>query len=103
MIISINHVSDWRYIRQPKHAKIDKDAIRESTNRISQYYRMGYKVLTLTKSAYKYKILFRGLYEIVHTWTNVTITLRMGAVTMRINTRNIKPYNTIALEGQDPA
>ena len=59
--------------------------------------------MTRTKSAYKYKTPYRGPYEIVQTWTNDTVTLRTGAVTMIINIRNIKPYNTLNVQGQDPA
>ena len=59
--------------------------------------------MTRTKSAYKYETPYRGPYEIVQTWTNDTVTIRTGAVTMRINIRNIKPYNTLNAQGQDPA
>ena len=59
--------------------------------------------MTQTNSAYKYEIQNRGLYEIHQTWTNGTVTLRVGTVTMRINIRNIKPYNTLIVQGQDPA
>ena len=45
---------------------------------------------------------FKGLYEIFHTWTNGTVTLRMVAVTMRINISNIKTYNNPNVEGRDP-
>ena len=58
--------------------------------------------MTLTKSEYKYETPFRGMYIIVQTWKNGTVTLRMGAVTTRINIDNIKPYNTPILEGRDP-
>ena len=56
-----------------------------------------------TKSAYKYKTPYRGPYKIVQTWTNDTVTLRTGAVTMIIIIRNIKAYNTLNVQGQDPA
>ena len=58
--------------------------------------------MTLTKSAYKYKTLYRGLYKIFQTWTNGTVTLRMVAVTIRLNILNIEPYNTSVVEGLDP-
>ena len=50
--------------------------------------------MTRTKSAYKYKTTFKGPYEIIHTWTNRTVNLRMGAVKTIINIHNIKPYTT---------
>ena len=46
------------------------------------------------KSAFKYKRSFQGLFKIVQTWTNGMVTLRVGAVSSRINTRYIKSYNT---------
>ena len=75
MILPINHVADWRYICQRKQLKIDKDAIRENTTIIDHNYIVGDKLMTLTKSAYKYKTSFRGPYKNVHTWTNRTVTL----------------------------
>ena len=45
MILTINHVLDWRYICQRKQAKIDKDAIRENTTRINYDYKVGDQVL----------------------------------------------------------
>ena len=59
--------------------------------------------MKLTKSAYKYKTPYRGPYKIVQTWTNGTVTLRMGVVTTRLNIHNIKPYNTAISEGRHPA
>ena len=59
--------------------------------------------MTRTKSAYKYETSYRGPYKIVQTWTNDTVTLRTGAVTMIIIICNIKPYTTLNVQGQDPA
>ena len=59
--------------------------------------------MALTKSAYKYETPYRVPCEIFQTWTNVTVTLRMGAVTMRLNICNIKHYNTPNVQGRDPA
>ena len=58
--------------------------------------------MTQTKSAYKYETSYMGPYEIVKTWTNGTVTLRMGAVTMRINIHNTNPYNTPNVQQQYP-
>ena len=35
MILPINHVLDWRYIRQRKQTQINKDVNRENTTRIN--------------------------------------------------------------------
>ena len=37
------------------------------------------------KRAYKYKTPFKGLYEIVQTWTNGLVRLQTGAVTTSVN------------------
>ena len=58
--------------------------------------------MTQTKSAFKYKTLYRGPYKIVETWTNGTVTLIMGAVTTRVNICNIKPDHAPIVEGRDP-
>ena len=54
-ILTINHVADWIYIHQRKQAQIDKDTTHENTTRIDNDYRVGGKLMTRTKSDYKYK------------------------------------------------
>ena len=93
MILPINHVVYWSYIPQRKQTQINKDFNRENNTRIDYDYRVEDKVMIKYRSACKYETPFRGLYEIVQTWKNGTVTLRMVAVTHRINIRNIKPYN----------
>ena len=102
IILPINHLEDWRYIRQHKHTQIDNDVIQKNATRTNYNYRVGDKVTTLTKSDYKYKTPFKGPYKIVQTWTNGTATLIMGAVTTIVNICNIKRYNTLIVEGQYP-
>ena len=103
MILPINQVADCRYIRQRKQAQIYKDVIRENTTRIDHHCGVRDRVMKKSKSACKYETPFKGPYGIFHTWTNGTVTLRTGAVTTIINIRNIKPYCTLIVEGQDPA
>ena len=98
VILPINYVSDWKCIRQHIYTRIDNDVIRENSTRIDYDYRVGDKVMTLTKSAYKYETPYGVPYKKFQTWTNGTATLRMGAVTMILNIHNIKPYNTLVVE-----
>ena len=93
MILPINHVAYWRYIRQRKQTQINKDINHENTTIIDHDYIVGDKFMNKNRSAYKYETLFRGPYEIVQTWTNGTIALQTVAVTNRINISNIKLYN----------
>ena len=53
MIPPINHVVDWRYIRQRKKMKINKGLNRKNTTRIDYYSRVGDKVMTNMRSEYK--------------------------------------------------
>ena len=98
MIPPINHVVDCRYIRQRKQTQINKDVDLENTTIIDYDYRIGDKVITKMRLAYKYETPFRGPYEYFGTWTNGTVTLQIVAVTHRINIRNTKPYNDTDVE-----
>ena len=64
IILPINHIANWRLIRQRKQAKIDKDAICENSTRVDQDYRIGDWV-TVRKKNSKYETLFKGPYEMV--------------------------------------
>ena len=86
-MLHINHVVDWRYICQRKKTQINKDVTRENTTRIDHDYRVGDKVMTNNRSAYKCKTPLRNPYEIIHMWKNDTVTLLMGSVIHRINIR----------------
>ena len=94
----INNLAHWRYIRQRKQTQINKDVNRENTTIIDYDYRVGDKAMTKIRSAYKYEPPFRGPYEMFWPRNNGTVTLRIGAVTHRINIRNIKTYNDVDVE-----
>ena len=98
MILTINHVADWRYTSQRKQTQINKDAAHENNTRTDHDYRVGDKVMTEISSAYKYETPFRCPCENFRTWTNGKVTLGTGAVTHIINIRNIKPYNDEEVE-----
>ena len=90
MIPPINHLSDWRYIRQCKQAQIEKDVTIENTTITHYNYRVVDLVMIRNKSENKYETPFKGLCEIVQAWTNITVTLQAGAVMTRINIHGIK-------------
>ena len=75
MILPINHIADWIYIRQCKQTQIDNDVIREKANRIYHNYIVGDKLMTLTKASYKYETPYKVPYKIFQTWKNITVTL----------------------------
>ena len=67
MILHINNVADWRYIRQRKQTQTNKGVTRENTTRIDHNYRVGDKVMTNNMPSYKCETPFRGPYEIFQT------------------------------------
>ena len=98
MILPINHVFDWRYTRHSKNVQTEKDVIHENTTIIDYNKKVGDKVTTRNKSAYKYKTPFKGPYGIFQTWTNGTITLQTGELKERINIYRIQYYNNLKIE-----
>ena len=75
VILPINHVADWGYIHYHKQTQIDKNILLENNTRIDHNYRVGYQVMMGSKSAFKYKTPFKGMYEIFQTCTNSPVTL----------------------------
>ena len=75
MILPIDHISNWGYIRQRTQMQLEKGLIHKNSTRIDYDYRVGDKVMVRRNKAYKYKTPFQGPYEIVQMWTNGTITL----------------------------
>ena len=44
------------------------------------------------KTLFKYENPFKGLYEIIQTWKNGSVTLQTGVVMTRVNILHIKRY-----------
>ena len=70
MILPSNHIANWRLIRHRKQAQIDKDVIRENSTIVEHDYIIGDWVMVREKEDFTYETPFKGLYEIVQTWTN---------------------------------
>ena len=85
-------MADWRYIHPRKQVQVEKHVTREKSTRIEHHYRVEDRFMISKNKPFKYKTSFKGLYEIIQTWTNRTFNLRTGSVTYRINTRHIKPH-----------
>ena len=85
MILPMNHIVNWRLIRQRKQAQIDEDLIPKNSTRVDHDYRIGDRVMVGRKNDFKYETIFKGLYEKFQTWTNRNATIQMGAVTDRLN------------------
>ena len=89
-------------MRRRKQAQIENDITRENTTIDYYNYRVVDQVMIKYKSAYKYENLLKVPYEKFQTFTNRTVTLQTGAVTARIDIRQIKPYHTPNTEQRDP-
>ena len=61
MILPINHVADWRYIRQLEQAQIYKYGIHENSTRTVHAYIVVDQVITITISVYTCKTPIKGL------------------------------------------
>ena len=69
-----------------------KDVTCKNSTRIEYDHRVGDQVLLKNKADIKMQKQLIGPYKIIQIWTNRAVTLRVGSVTKRINTRQIKPY-----------
>ena len=95
MIIPIEHVANWRLIYQRKQTLIDKNNYKETSTRTNHHFQVDDQVLIRNNQSNKYETSYKGPYTIIKTWTNGTLTLRMGEKKDRINIRHIKPYYTL--------
>ena len=55
MILTINNLSNWIFIRQRKQAQIEKCVIRKNSTIINQHYRVGYQVMVRGKKTLNMK------------------------------------------------
>ena len=92
MLFNIQHIADWRAIKQRRQEVINQNNRRENSKRIRHKYRVGDKVLFRNKKANKYEQPYLGPYKIIKVFQNGTITLQKGAVSERVNIRWVKPY-----------
>ena len=59
MILPINHMANWRFIRQHKQAQIDKDVIWENSTRVDHDYTIVYWVMVRKNNYFKYETPFK--------------------------------------------
>ena len=92
MILNINHVANWEFIRERKQKLIDKNNQRENQKRIPHNYQLGDKVLLKRGTENKYEAPYKGPYHILKINDNGTVRLKVGAVTDTYNVRRLTPY-----------
>ena len=60
MILPINHITNWRYIRQRKQAQIEKDVINKKITRTDH----NYQIMIRKHTAFKYETRFKGIMKL---------------------------------------
>ena len=79
MTLPINHLANCRFILQRKQGKIEKDILCKNSTRIDHNYRVGNHTMVRKQNDLKYETPFKGLYDIVQTWTNRNVAIQTGA------------------------
>ena len=92
MIFNITHKVNWELIKKRKQEVIDRNNSRENSKRIPHEYHSGYKVMIHLGTEYKQEQPYHGPYEIIQVHNNGTVTIKKGAVTERINIRQLQPF-----------
>ena len=72
--------------------KINKDNIRKNSQRVDPDYKVRYKVMLDYNDECKYKIPYKGPFVIKQCWTNGMVALKCGAIKIRYNIRQNRPY-----------
>ena len=92
MILNIQHVANWEYIRARKQKLIDKNNSIENKTRIPYEYQVGQLVLLRKGTENKYEAPYQGPYRILQVNDNGTVRLQVGAIADTYNIRRITPY-----------
>jgi len=80
MILNIQHIANWEYIRQNKQKLIDKNNKAENARRIEHLYKEGDEVLLKRGTENKYESPYQGPFKVLKVNDNGTVCLRVGAV-----------------------
>ena len=90
MLLNIKYNANWAEIRLCKQPLIGKAVVKENKSRIQHDYKVGDKVL-YTKPGFITKMdqPQTGSHVVRQVYTNDTISIQRGAVTDRVNIRNI--------------
>ena len=93
MILNIPVVADLLDITAWRQQLIDEQTMVKNQKQISHDYQPNDQVLVLAYKPDKLEPRARGLYRILHTHVNGTVTIRRSpTITERINIRRLRPY-----------
>ena len=95
MVLPLQFVAEWEYIRTRKQEAIDKSNLRENKKCVDWDYKIGDFVLISDSNEIKRKLdcPTRGPYKIIEVYSNGTVRIENGATTERINIRRCTPYH----------
>ena len=98
MILPMQHVAEWEYIRARKQGRIDASNTRENRSRVEHDYKVNDQVLVFDSNEINRKMdcPSHGPYKITEVHTNGTVCLeyKSGVTSDMINIRRLSPYNT---------
>ena len=96
MVIDQLAVVDWSLLRERKGIQQARDNERENRGRTNFQYKVGKRVLVITKTNERRGKLLdyehKGPYEIVKVYANGTIKMKCGNFNEIINIRRVRPY-----------
>ena len=84
MFIPINHISDWKLVRQQKQEQTNYNNNRKNITRIEYDQKFKDKVIFRKQSAYKYKIPYKEPHKIIHCWKIDKATLHISPTTDKL-------------------
>jgi hypothetical protein len=94
-IFNLQHIADWKYIKDRKQRMIVANNKRENAKRKDYKYEVGDQVLVKAEQSSKYgSDAYLGPYTVAAVYDNGTVRVDEGTVTDTYNIRNVTPYRT---------
>ena len=93
MVLPVSMHTDWARIAQQKQDIVNKSNAQENRSRIKHAHKVGDKVL-LEKPGVTPKMSapHAGLHTMQRVSTNVTVRIKDGTVTQRVNVHRLTPH-----------
>ena len=92
MIFNVKHTANWEYIKQRKQTIINKNNVKENSERIYHKYNIGDKVLLYRGTENKYEQPKSGPHTVLKVHNNGTICLCVKSTEDTYNVRHLEPY-----------
>ena len=79
IILPLKNRVYWELIRQKNHTQMNKDNTYKNRHRSDYDYKVGDNFMLTKHTAYKYENPYTGPFVITRCWTNITVSLQIGA------------------------